>query len=116
MEKTLGQFIRELRERRDMSLREVARKLGVSAAFLSDVELGRRHPSDKVLTEIARILRTPLDDLRRYDTRVPVKDIQRVPTSIPTYGYAFRQLIDKKVSPQELLDLVEKKRRRERTK
>lgn len=45
MVKTLGQRIRELRERDDLSLREFARKLGVSAAFLSDVELGRRHPS-----------------------------------------------------------------------
>lgn len=39
--KTLGQRIRELRETKDLSLREFAKQLGdLSAAFLSDVELG----------------------------------------------------------------------------
>ena len=38
--KTLGEHIRELREERDLSLRELATKIQVSAAFMSDVELG----------------------------------------------------------------------------
>jgi transcriptional regulator with XRE-family HTH domain len=116
MKKTLGQHIRELRENQDLALRELARKLHVSAAFISDIELGRRNPSDKVLTEIARILRTPLEDLRKYDTRPPVADLRRLATSDPAYGYAFRQVIDKEVSPAELLELAEKKRKREKTK
>ena len=44
MMKTLGERIRELREERDLSLRELAGKIGVSAAFMSDVELNRRYP------------------------------------------------------------------------
>src|SRR5260370_33454329 len=69
MVKTLGQRIRELREAKDLSLREFAKKLGgLSAAFLSDVELGRRHPSDKVLADMARALGTRVDDLRRHVT------------------------------------------------
>jgi transcriptional regulator with XRE-family HTH domain len=47
--KTLGEHIKEVREERDLSVRELAKKLNVSAPFLSDVELGRRHPSDEVL-------------------------------------------------------------------
>ena len=43
----LGQRIRELRGKKDLSLRELAKKLDVSAAFLSDIELGRRYPSEK---------------------------------------------------------------------
>ena len=44
MKKTLGVRIRELRDQRDLSLREFARRLGdVSAAHLSDIELGRRY-------------------------------------------------------------------------
>ena len=48
--KTLGQRIRELREEKDFSLRELAKKSGVTAPFLSDIELGRRYPSEKVLS------------------------------------------------------------------
>ena len=35
MMKTLGERIRELREKQDLSLRELAGKIGVSAAFMS---------------------------------------------------------------------------------
>lgn len=38
----LGRHLRELRERADISLRSMAKLLGVSAPYLSDAELGRR--------------------------------------------------------------------------
>lgn len=98
-----------MRTQKDLSLREFAKKLGgLSAAFLSDVELGRRHPSEKVLADIARVLDTTLEELRNYDTRVPVEDLKRLASSNPGYGLAFRKLIDKKVSPEDLMKLAEK--------
>ena len=69
--KTLGELIRELREERDLSLRELATKIEVSAAFMSDVELGRRHPSDKHMAAVARALGTSLEDIQQCDTRPP---------------------------------------------
>lgn len=111
--KTLGQRIRELRDERDISLREFAKRLGgLSAAFLSDVELGRRYPSDKVLADMARVLGTTLEDLRNYDTRPPVEDLKRLTMEDPAFGLAFRKVIDKKVSPDELIKLAEGKARR----
>ena len=110
--KTLGQKIRELRKEKDLSLRELAKRLGVSAAFLSDVELGRRFPSDKVLSGIARVLGTSVEDLRSYDTRPPVQDLRRLTISDPQYGLAFRKVIDKKISAQDLIKFAEKKSRR----
>jgi transcriptional regulator with XRE-family HTH domain len=56
--KTLGEYLRELREQRDLSVRELAKRLDVSAPFLSDVELGRRHPSGEVLERLAALLKT----------------------------------------------------------
>ena len=61
---TIGERIRQLREEKDLSLRELAKTIGVSAAFLSDVELGRRYPSDKHLSAITRALGSTLEDLR----------------------------------------------------
>ena len=111
MTKTLGERIRELREERDLSLREFAEKLGgLSAAFLSDIELGRRHPSDKVFADMARVLKTTVDDLRKYDSRPPVEDLKRLATANPAYGLALRQIVNKKVSPEELMKLAEKER------
>ncbi len=113
---TLGQYIRQLREERDISLRELAAKLKVSAAFLSDVELGRRHPSDKVLAELARLLDTSVEDLKTHDTRPPIEEIRRLSNADPVYGLAFRRLLDKRISSEELLRIAEKTRRHARKK
>ncbi len=109
--KTLGQRIRDLRDGKDLSLRELAKRLDVTAAFLSDIELGRRYPSEKVLAGIAHVLETSVEDLRSYDTRAPLDDIKRLVNSDPMYGVAFRKMIDRKMSPQEMITLAEQKNR-----
>lgn len=107
MMKTLGERIRELREEQDLSLRELAGKVGVSAAFMSDVELNRRYPSDKHLRAIARHLKAALADLKEYDTRPPVQELRKAALSDPQYGYAFRQMMDKQISAKEILEFIE---------
>ncbi len=109
--KTLGERIRELRESKDLSLREFAGRLGLSAAFVSDVELGRRFPSDKVLNAMAKALETSFDELRKFDTRPPVEDMKRITNSNPAYGLAFRKVIDKMVTPEELTKLADRTKR-----
>ena len=104
--KTLGERIRELREERDLSLRELATKINVSAAFMSDVELGRRHPSDKHMAAVAKALRTSLEDLQQFDTRPPLREFRRATLSNPEYGFAFRQMLDRKISPKQLLEFI----------
>lgn len=104
---TLGQRLRHLREELDMSLRELAGKLKVSAAFLSDVELGRRHPSERVLAEIARLLSTSVEDLRKYDTRPAMETIRRKSNADPVFGLAFRKLAESDLSAEDLLRVAE---------
>ncbi|MGH9785397.1 MAG: helix-turn-helix domain-containing protein [Terriglobia bacterium] len=104
---TLGQHIRQLREKRDISLRELASRLKVSAAFLSDVELGRRHASDRLLGEIARHLDASVEDLKQHDTRPPVEEIRKLSNADPVYGLAFRKLVNKNLSPEDLLRVAE---------
>lgn len=103
----LGQRIRELRDERDLSLRELAKKLGCSAAFLSDIELGRRYPSEKNLKDLARILSVPFDELKAYDTRPPIEEMKKLSAANPLYAVAFRTMIDRKPSAEELLKLAE---------
>lgn len=115
MKKLLGQRIRELREEKDLSLREFAKKLdGISAAHISDIELGRRYPSEELLKKIARELGTPIEDLRSYDHRPPMEHLKRMSESDPTFGFALRKLVDKQITAEDILKLAQKKPDREK--
>jgi transcriptional regulator with XRE-family HTH domain len=114
MVKTLGDRIRELRDRADYSLREFADRIDVSAAFLSDIELGRRHPSSKVLARIAKALDIAVGELQKHDTRATARDIKRVATTNPALGFAFRRVIDHNIPPEDLIEWIEKQTTEER--
>jgi transcriptional regulator with XRE-family HTH domain len=105
---TLGAFVQRKRDELDMSLREFARQIGYTAPFVSDIERGRRHPSDEVVAEIARVLRVPIDELRKRDARAPIDDIKRVTQSDPRFAMAFRTVIDKNISADQLLQWAQK--------
>ncbi len=110
---TLGQRIRELRDAADLSLRECAGKLDISPAFLSDIELGRRHPSEKVLASIAKVLGTSPEELRAHDTRPPVDELRRRAAEDPVFGLALRSLANGKVSAKDVLELQKRKTRKD---
>lgn len=61
--KKLGQFIKLLREERNISQEEMAKSLDVSKSTVSLYESGERKPSLKRLTNIAEILEIPLGKL-----------------------------------------------------
>ena len=108
--KTLGQIIRELRKGKGLSLRGLANQLEVkvTAAFLSDIERGYRFPSDNVLESIAQVLGSTFTDLHQYDSRLPLEDLRRFAESNPLFAVALRKVIEKNVSPQDLLEFAEK--------
>lgn len=47
-----GEWLRRYRIEHRFTLREMARRVGVSAAYLSAVEVGQKGPSEKLLVEI----------------------------------------------------------------
>lgn len=106
--KTLGELIRELRNEKDWSLRELGEKVDVTAAFLSDVELGRRFPTDKMLEKLAHVLKTTVEALKSCDTRPPVQELKKL-SKDPEFALAFRTVLEKNVSPAELMKLAERK-------
>lgn len=116
MRKTLGQRIRELRQERDLSLRDFGDKLGTTAsptspAFLSDLENGRRFPSEEMLAKLAQVLGTTEDDLRSYDQRPPSRDIQDLVERNSQFGFAFRRAVEairsQNLTPDEFANRVE---------
>lgn len=60
---TVGQYLRELRQRVKLSLREVEQKVGVSNSYLSQVETGQRRPGTNVLKRLAPLYGVSVKDL-----------------------------------------------------
>ncbi|HKO56006.1 MAG TPA: helix-turn-helix transcriptional regulator, partial [Thermoanaerobaculia bacterium] len=91
---TFGQRLRELREAKDLSLRELAAKSNISPPFLSDIELGRRFPSEETLKALAAALHLPQSALEQYDHRGVVEEVRQRSSTDPQYGIMLRQLLD----------------------
>lgn len=66
-----GAMIREAREAKGMSLRELAKRIEVSPTFLSKVETEDLKPKEDKLRKIASILGVDGDDLVGRAGRVP---------------------------------------------
>ena len=62
-----------------------------------------------MLIEIARHLKVKVEDLRAMDVRAPIEEIKRVTQDDPTFALAFRTVIDKNITADELLEFVRKK-------
>lgn len=63
-QKPFGRFIRGKRQELKLSLKDVAESLGVTVAYLSDIELGRRKPfKQPELEKLADVLNVPFKDL-----------------------------------------------------
>lgn len=63
----VGQRLRQLREERDVSMRELARRSGLSANALSMIERGLTSPSVSTLTKLATALEVPITAFFRHD-------------------------------------------------
>jgi transcriptional regulator with XRE-family HTH domain len=101
----LGKRIRELRAERGMSLRQLARRLGVSAAYVSDVELGRRLPSDKLLAAICGELGVGLGELRQHDIRLLFRSLRQRAELDSEFLFSLQLLLDGKVQAEDVLKL-----------
>lgn len=93
-----------------MSLRKLAIILGLSAPFISDIELGRRYPSESVMEKMAAVFGIPVERLRVADPRVPVQELRKLVSENPAYGIVLRKLVDGKIAPEDILSLSQDKK------
>jgi len=59
----IGTFIRQQREIAQQSIRDLAKRAGVSNPYLSQIERGLRRPSAEILQQIARALEISAETL-----------------------------------------------------
>lgn len=115
-----GEFLTAKREERDLTLREMARQMGVSAPFLSDVEKNRSAPLTKErLDKVAEILHFDTDEkTAMYD--LVGRQRNTVAPDLPEYiigrdyvAAALRTARDLNAGEAEWLRFVEELKNRE---
>lgn len=77
---TVGDRIREIREKRGMTQEELANIADISKGFLSDVENNKRNIGSQKLLKIANVLGASIDYLLRGEV---VKNVETEPIVIP---------------------------------
>jgi transcriptional regulator with XRE-family HTH domain len=73
----LGSRLRQLRQARDLTLREVAAKIDLHFTTLSKAENGHERLGEATLRELAYIYDTDLDELLALAGKVPPELLQR---------------------------------------
>lgn len=112
LHQSLGDKIKELRLASGVSLRQFAGIIGITPAFMSDIELGRRFPSDDVLHKIATELKIPFAELKSCDVRESLTDLRKLVQDNGEWGVAFRTVAEQVKSgmtPQELMKKLSSK-------
>jgi len=112
---TLGQEILRLRTKSGTTLRKFAEKVGISAAYLSDIEHDRRRPSPEVMKKIVNELRhvgATDEGLDQLNTRLD-PEIQRWVARTPEIRQMLRKIHSSHRNPKEILQKIEEDLRKE---
>jgi transcriptional regulator with XRE-family HTH domain len=96
----LGPWLRELRQKKDLALREVAAAVQMDQAHLSKAELGQRIPTSEQVARLAVFFIVPTDQME--GRRVAEKVMQEI-TASPAAKHALSIL------REEPFDLLKRK-------
>ena len=109
MSETLGQRIRRLREAKKIGLREMAKTLGISPAYLSRIETNEEKtpPGEEVLERVAEVLHDSIDELMSLAGRVPA-DVKDFITKDPGLPQFLRTVRERGYSSDDLQRLLPK--------
>lgn len=102
---SLGDLIREARVAKGFGLRELARKIGKTPSYLSDIENDRRVPAEDVLQDIARMLDMDFDELMARAGRFGEEAV-RYMMKTPAAGMLFRKISEHKLPEEQLQELA----------
>ncbi|MFL0181933.1 MULTISPECIES: helix-turn-helix domain-containing protein [unclassified Mycobacterium] len=106
--KPLGDRVKDARVEAGLTLRGVAKSLGLSPSYLNDIEYNRRTPSDDALQKISALFGLDLDELLAAAGRVGIsKDAEQYIRENPSAGVLFRRVTNERIPEAELKKLIE---------
>lgn len=117
MARTVGAFLRDLRESKGESLRDVEADSGVSSGHLSLIETGRvRNPSPTILQKLAKHFGVSSEDLLVLAGYLKPKDPKARSEALHGVALAaMKDLSEEDVAQiAELVGIMRKRRNRER--
>lgn len=118
----IGEKIQKIRNQKGVSAKQLAKKLGVSEKFITEVEQGRKVMNETLIDKASKVLGENLNDLtmnfkEEEDNDIKVTDIKMGVTkkkevspiwddafssilkSIPIYDYSLKRILGKKTLP-----------------
>lgn len=98
----LGSRLRQLRQARDLTLREVAAKIGLHFTTLSKAENGYERLGEATLRELAYVYDTDVDELLALAGKVPPELLERAAADLE-FALLLRAL--PRLSPDVLKDV-----------
>ena len=98
MSKKVGEIIREIRKEKGISLRDMAKDVGVSFVNISYIENGRIETSKEVLRKISKVLNYDFDKLLSTTNSIDddiTKIINKKPDLVPDFLRTAKNLSTK---------------------
>lgn len=88
----LPEKLKDLREKRKLSQKSVAKRLNMSPSIISSYETGERTPSVEVLLALSRLYRCSTDYLLGRETVDPMDFLDDATPSLDVDGLSARQI------------------------
>lgn len=70
---TIGQWIKEEREKAGLSIRQLADKVGVSNSYLSKIERDLKNPSIDTLVKLGKALNAPIENILAHEISIKLE-------------------------------------------
>jgi len=111
MTERFGERIRRIRQERKLGLREMATKLGISAAYLSRIETNeeKNPPAEGVIQKVADVLQDDFDELMRLAGRIP-SDVTEFVKSDPGLPAFLRTAKARRLTSEDLQKMLPKRK------
>jgi transcriptional regulator with XRE-family HTH domain len=102
LQEIIGRVIRRERQDRQLTIKELGDKAGLSEIYVGEIERGRKYPSSKVLESLARALDLDIADL--LELMAEEIRFERQPETVNAIGFTLpatpgqpRRLVVKKI-------------------
>ncbi|HZR18719.1 MAG TPA: helix-turn-helix transcriptional regulator [Verrucomicrobiae bacterium] len=106
MSSGVGQFIREMRLKRGLSVRDLAARVAMNHSFLFRIETGRRNPPPALLKKLAKALDVRVEELTGRDERTALKHFRELLKADPNLNFEFIRIVNRirrhEISPKAL--------------
>jgi transcriptional regulator with XRE-family HTH domain len=102
--KSIGEELRKLRKTKNLTLKEVAEKAGVSTMYISEIERDLKVPSDEVICKLAKIYNVDEKELFEGFGRIPEDILEELTSNKDLFAVLYE------VSRNNKLDEASKER------